>query len=637
MFRFVLPLAALWLFIAPSFLSAQDLRADPEDVELGNREYSPNLNQNYPMRVFWGDTHVHTSYSTDAGMIGNRLDPEEAYRFAIGEEVVSSTGVRTRLLRPLDFLVVADHAENLGLAPLIEESNSSLLRIAWGKRVHDLVKAGKGQDAYAVWGDAMGKREDPISDKEVERTMWQRITAFAEEYNQPGNFTAFVGFEWTSSPAGSNLHRNVIFRDGKQTADRVVPLSNYDTSDPEELWNWMEEYEAKTGGRMLAIPHNGNLSNGLMFDVVTLTDKRPLDRDYALRRMRWEPLYEVTQIKGDGEAHPSLSPNDEFADFGTWDRGSFGAAKDPDMIPKEYAREAYKRGLQFEESLGANPFKFGMIGSSDTHTSLATFEENNNFGKAPIVEPCKECFPGRFEEKITGYLPSPDGRDYAIYHIASLSGGLAGVWARENTRASLFDAMERKEAYATTGTRITVRVFGGWDFTEADVLRPDFAKTGYERGTPMGGDLSSAPNGEAPKFMIRALRDPDGANLDRIQIIKGWMDSDGELHERVYDVVVTDGRTINGEGRCTTPVGNTVDVEKATYTNDIGEALLMGYWEDPDFDPYERAFYYVRVLEIPTPRWSTYDAAFYGLDLPDEESPFLQERAYTSPIWFTPQ
>lgn len=607
---------------------------EKDDVTLGQKEYSPHLNRGYPQRVFWGDTHLHTAYSTDAGMIGNRLGPDVAYRFARGEEVVSSIGVRAKLVRPLDFLVVADHAENMGLAPMIAESNPDLLRIAWGKKVHDLVKQGKGGDAYAVWGSSMGAGKDPLADEAVERTMWERITRFAEQYNQPGVFTAMIGYEWTSSPAGNNLHRNIIFRDGKAKADRVLPMSNYDSRDPEDLWKWMAAYEQKTGGRLLAIPHNGNLSNGLMFDDVTLTKKKKLNRDYATRRMRWEPIYEVTQIKGDGETHPSLSPNDEFADYERWDKGSFASAKEPGMIPKEYAREALKRGLKYEQKLGVNPFKFGMVGSTDSHTSLATAEENNFFGKATPAEPSSK--PNRFEEKITGYLPDPKGRDYTIRHYRSLAAGLAGVWATENTREALFDAMQRKEVYATTGSRMIVRVFAGWDFKKEDVQSPDFARTGYQNGVPMGGDLRKAARGKSPIIMIRALRDVDGANLDRIQIIKGWLDNKGKLHEQVYDVLCSGNRTINAKHRCEKPVGNTVNIKKATYTNSIGDALMLAYWKDPAFDPKQHAFYYVRVLEIPTPRWTTYDAAFFGVALPEDVPASHQERAYTSPIWYTP-
>ena len=602
---------------------------------IGEKEYSPYLNQGFPQRVFWGDTHNHTSFSTDAGMIGNRLGPDEAYRFARGEIVTASNGVRARLQRPLDFLVIADHAENLGLAPMIAEKNPDLLKIAFGKKIANLVYNGKWGDAYALWGDGMSKRKDPLKGNEaLTRTMWERLTTSAEKFNEPGKFTALIGFEWTSSPGGSNLHRNVIFRDSKAKVDQIIPFSNYDSTDPEELWKWMAGYEKKTGGKLLAIPHNGNLSNGLMFDDVTLIKKKKLTRDYAQRRMRWEPVYEVTQIKGDGEAHPSLSPNDEFADYGTWDKGSFASAKEPGMIPKEYAREALKRGLKYEKNLGVNPFKFGMIGSTDTHTSLSTTEENNYFGKATPTEPSAK--PERFQEKITGYLPDPKGRDYGMRHYQTLAAGLAAVWATDNTREAIWDALSRKEVYATTGTRMLVRVFAGWDFKKQDVQRPDFARIGYQHGVPMGGDLTKAPKSKAPTFVIRVLRDVDGANLDRVQVIKGWLDSNGNTHEQVYDVMCSDGRKINKKYRCNKPVGNTVDVKAATYTNSIGDALMLAYWKDPKFDAKQHAFYYVRALEIPTPRWTTYDAAFFGVDLPKDVPATHQERAYTSPIWYTP-
>jgi hypothetical protein len=610
---------------------AQYLKAEQDNVTLGREQYSPYLHDGYPQRVFWGDTHLHTAYSTDAGMIGCVLGPEEAYRFARGETVVASTGQRVRLQRPLDFLVVADHAENLGLAPMIADSDPELLRTEFGKTIHGLVKGGDPWGAYALWGDYMSRREDPLDDDTLTRSIWERITSYAEEYNQPGVFTAFIGFEWTSSPGGNNLHRNVVFRGDKDQADLVIPFSNYDSTDPEDLWKWMAMYEERSGDRVLALAHNGNLSNGLMFDDVTLSGE-PLDRDYAERRMRWEPIYEVTQIKGDGETHPLLSPNDEFADYGTWDRGSFGAAKDPDMIPQEYAREALKRGLALEEELGANPFKFGMVGSTDSHTGLATTQEDNFFGKATPAEPGTE---GRYEEKITGVIEASDGRDFSVRHYQGLASGLAAVWATENTREALWDAMKRKEVYATTGTRLTVRVFAGWDFTADEVHRPDFARTGYTRGVPMGGDLVSASDEDSPTFMIRALRDPDGANLDRIQIVKGWLEDDGSLQEKVYDIAWSGDRTPGADGKLP-PVGDTV--EGASYTNTIGEALLMGYWQDPDFDPSERAVYYVRVLEIPTPTWLAYDKAYFGdkIELPEDAVLVHQERAYTSPIWYTP-
>jgi len=611
-----------------------DVGVEPEDVRLGTPEYSPYLHRAYPDRVYWGDTHLHTSYSTDAGMIGNFLGPDVAYRFARGETVRASAGERARLVRPLDFLVVADHAENLGLAPLIAESNPELLRNPWGRQVHDLVKNGDFFGAYAAWGQMMAVREDPIADDALTQTVWNRIVDAAENYNQPGVFTALHGFEWTSSPEGNNLHRVVIFRDDAVRVRDLVPFSNYDSSDPEDLWDWLQAYQERTGGRVVAIPNNGNLSNGLMFDDETYKGKR-LTREYAERRGFWEPVYEVTQIKGDGETHPALSPNDEFADYYRWDRGNFGpGGKKPDMLPREYAREALERGLAYEKKLGVNPFKFGLIGSTDSHTSLSTTREENFFGKATPVEPGQGQ--ARYVEKITGVVPAADGSDTTIRHYEALASGLAGVWARENTREALWDAFRRREVYATTGTRILVRVFGGWEFAGEEVVRPDFAEQGYERGVPMGGDLPAGPAGAAPTFMVRALRDPDGANLDRIQIVKGWLGEDGSLGEKVYDVAWSGEREPDPDGKLPL-VGSTV--AGARYTNDIGAAALAAWWRDPDFDPQERAFYYVRVLEIPTPTWLAYDKAFYGdaIELPEDAKMVQQERAYSSPIWYRPE
>ena len=369
-----------------------------------------------------------------------------------------------------------------------------------------------------------------------------------------------------------------------------------------------------------------------MFDDVTFTTKKPIDRDYAERRRKWEPLFEITQMKGDSETHPLLSPTDEFANFERWDKASFGPEVHTDaMLPREYVREAYKRGLLYEATLGVNPFKFGVVGSTDAHTALSTTEENNFFGKVTPLEPSADSI--RFEEVIAGRT-APPGHQLRGYQTTAA--GLAAVWARENTREALWDAMARKEVFGTTGTRLRVRVFGGFDFRPDDLTRSDFAKNGYAKGVPMGGDLQAPPAGKAPAFLIRAVRDPDGANLDRIQIVKGWADAAGKTHERIYDVAVSDGRKIGADGRCTTAVRNTVDIANASYTNSVGAPSLDAFWTDPSFDPSARAFYYVRVLEIPTPRWTTYDAKFFGVALPKDVPPSMQERAYSSPIWYTP-
>jgi hypothetical protein len=451
----------------------------------------------------------------------------------------------------------------------------------------------------------------------------------ADTYNQPGIFTALTGFEWTSIPDGNNLHRVIMFGDGAEKTSQVIPFSLYDSENPEDLWAYLEDYEEKTGGTAIAVAHNGNLSNGVMFTDVDF-DGKPLTKAYAEKRMRWEPIYEVTQMKGDGETHPFLSPEDEFADYGTWDVSNIAgsAAKTKEMLAGEYGRSALKKGLQLEDKIGANPFKFGLIGATDSHTGLATSREENYFGKYSKTEPKGT----RHDYEV---IPAED-KSLRIVTSQELASGLTACWARDNTRMGIAEAIKRKEVYATTGTRIRVRLFAGWDFKEDEVTRPDFAKQGYLRGVPMGGDLAGAPSGKAPKFMIRALRDPDGANLDRIQVVKGWTDSNGEMHERIYDVAVTDGRKIGKDGRCKQPVGSTVDIEKATYTNTIGEAVLTAYWEDPEFDPKQNAFYYVRVLEIPTPRWTTYDAVYFGVERPDNVPATTQDRAYTSPVWYTP-
>jgi hypothetical protein len=624
------------LAVALAFLSAggalaQDMGTEKFDPK---RNYSPYPEQTFPNRVYFGDTHLHTSYSTDAGMAGQKLGPEDAYRFARGEAVTSTTGLNAKLRRPLDFLVVADHSENLGLAPLIARSDPSVLSNPLAKKWHDMIKSGQdgAYNAFLEWIAMMGKGKDLIDSPTMKKPAWEYIVNTGEKYNEPGRFTAFIGYEWTSGPnGGNNLHRVVVFRDDAKRALQVIPFSLYDSEDPEDLWKWMESYEKTTGGKLLAIPHNGNLSNGLMFAAETLKSKKPLDRDYAERRMRWEPLVEVTQAKGTGEAHPFLSRTDEFADFDLLDKSNLNgtAPKTKDMLQYEYAREALKRGLAYEQKFGVNPFKFGLIGSTDNHTALATTDEDNWFGKAHIVEPSPE----RYKDVL---IKSPVDPKLSIMATDLSASGLAGVWARENTREALWDAMARKEVFGTTGTRLLVRVFGGYDFSAEDLSRSDFAAQGYQRGVPMGGDLKAAPAGKAPSFLIRAVRDADGANLDRIQVIKGWVDADGKTHEQVYDVAWSGSRKTDPRTGKLPAVGNTVDVPNASYSNSIGAPMLEGYWKDPKFDPKERAFYYVRVLEIPTPRWLAYDAKFYQITMPEGARMFSQERAYTSPIWYTP-
>jgi hypothetical protein len=480
----------------------------------------------------------------------------------------------------------------------------------------------------------MAQGEAMFANPDVSMDVWKESIATADKYNDPGNFTALIGFEWTSMPNSSNLHRVVVYADDASKAGKMQPSSSNDGEDPSSLWSFMEEYEKSTGGRILAIPHNGNLSNGLMFQT-TDYNGQPMDEDYAKRRLRWEPLVEVTQIKGDGEAHPFLSPDDDFADFETWDAGNFAAIAAPnktnEMLQYEYARSALKLGLSLEATTGANPYQFGMIGSTDSHTSLATGAEDNFWGKATMVEPGTDRTSGKASHS---FGPSHPDTELTKGWTFTAS-GYAAVWARENTREAIFQAMQRREVYATTGSRIGLRFFGGWEFSAHDIDRPNVARIGYRKGVPMGSELGAAA-AQAPGFMIVALKDPHGANLDRVQVVKGWLDSSGMLHEKVHNVAVSDGRQVGSDGKVA-PLKSTADVANATYLNNIGAAELSAYWQDPDFDPGQRAFYYARVIEIPTPRWSAYDAVRLGKTLNSADPKIVQDRAYSSPIWYSPE
>ncbi len=599
--------------------------------------YSPYAGRNFPSRPLFGDTHLHTSFSMDAGAFGCRLSPRDAYRFAKGEEVTSSSGQLVRLSRPLDFLMVSDHSDGFGFFPLVLSGDPTILAHPMGRKWNEMIHTGKGAEASIeiirlFSSGAFPMEIFPVPGTLPYRTAWEETIKAAEQANEPGRFTAFIGYEWTSNTNGNNLHRNVVFRDGGDKAIRVEPLTTVGplgSDNPADLWRWMEAYQEATGGRVLAIAHNGNLSNGRMFPTVEAFGS-VVDRGYAVTRMKWERLYEVTQIKGDGETHPFLSPNDEFADFETWDKGTLdlSAQKDRGMLEFEYGRSALKNGLELEQRLGANPYKFGLIGSTDSHTGLATAEEENFAGKHTGAEPS--------EHRATHpFIKSHDGKAVIMGWEQSAS-GYAAVWATENTREAIWDAMARKETYATTGPRMTVRFFGGWDFDPADAHDRLPARVGYSKGVPMGGDLGSAPAGKSPAFLVAALKDMIGANLDRIQIIKGWIDGSGGAQERIYDAVVSGGRTIDADGRCRIPVGNSVDVPNAIWTNTIGAPELITVWRDPDFDPALRAFYYVRVIEIPTPRWTAYDAKYFGITMPPDVPMTITERAYTSPIWYTP-
>ena len=592
-------------------------------------------NTAYPEQVFWGDTHLHTSNSVDAFGFGTRLDPEAALRFARGEEVQATTGAKAKLHRPLDFLVISDHAEGIGATKALYEAPRMLISDPTALRWYDMMHEGP-EGSLKATGEMLAARaqglvpkalNDPEKSAKRIAKLWDDHMDTVERYNEPGKFTAFMGFEYTLMQSGNNLHRNVIFRDGKDKVSTLTPWDPGSSLWPDDLWTKMDAYEKDTGGKVLAIPHNGNLSNGLMW-MMTEPNGGPISAEYARRRAAHEPVAEITQIKGDSEAHPFMSPNDEFAGYGTsgWDQANLlGNIKTKQGdLPGSYVREALKRGLLIEARTGVNPYKFGVIGSTDSHTSLSTTEEDNFFGKHSGVEPSPK-------RATAGFVPGvASGR----MNWQSLASGYAAVWATSNSREAIFDAMMRREVYATTGSRMTVRVFGGWDFTAED-LNGDWVKTGYARGVPMGGELKPGGKG-APSFVISALKDPQDANLDRVQVIKGWVDAAGQSHEQVFDVVWSDMAKRPLVGGKVPAVGDTIDLATATYQNTIGAPTLATVWSDPAFDPKQRAFYYVRVLQIPTPTWMAYDAVKYKLTLPPEIPLRQQERAYTSAIWYNP-
>ena len=603
------------------------------------KTYSPYAQRSFPSYVFWGDTHLHTGLSPDAGLFGNTLGLDEAYRFARGEEVRASSGQPVKLGRPLDWLVVTEHSDMMGFATDLMRGAPNILADKKGKEWYEGLQAG-GDKAAAAALDLITTFsqlkipkqlvKDYSPGSKIYSSIWDSIVDAAERYNDPGQFTAFIGYEWTSVPQGNNLHRNVIFRDNADRASQVQPMVTIrplGSTDPLDLYTWLQDYETRTGGSVFALAHNGNLSNGWMFPTDDTYAGGKVDENYVRQRARWEPLYEITQIKGDGEAHPYLSPDDEFSDYENWDAGNLdlSAAKTPDMLQREYAREALKVGLALEKKLGVNPYRIGFSGATDSHTALSTAEEDNYFGKSTAAEPS----PKRMEHPFT----KTDLGTFEGYDL--VASGYTGVWATENTRAALWDAMARREIYATTGPRMMVRFFGGWDYDETDLKSRQPAFRGYEKGVPMGGDLPAATGKGAPTFLVYALRDPIGANLDRIQIVKGWLDSDGNTQERIFDVVWSGDRVPGTDGKLPA-VGNTVDLANANWTNTIGASELGTVWTDPEFDPAQSAFYYARVLEIPTPRWVVYDAFRFGVKIPEGAETTGQERAYTSPIWYTP-
>ena len=605
----------------------------PADPSKFHKEpgYSPYAGRNYPDRPYFGDQHVHTGWSADAGGSGTTLGPEEATRFARGEQVISTSGQPVRLGTPLDWVVISDHSDGMGVIAEIKGGNAEMMTDSTIKRWHDMFAASPTEALKATMEliNAQSNKKLPplVMDPKFAKSVWLKNTAIAEKYNEPGRFTTLIGYEWTSNAGGGdNLHRNVIYRDGKDKADRVLPFTTFQSENPEDLWKWMTEWEKTTGGKLMAIGHNGNLSNGRMFELSTFSGA-PLTKAWAEERQKWEPLFEAIQMKGQSESHPSLSVTDEFAkNYELWDRGNLVLVpKKPGMIQNEYLREALKNGIKVEQDLGTNPFKYGMAGGTDTHNGLSASEEDNFFAKFPSAEPRAD----RWNEDAMKF------GDRTIKGWEMTAAGRTAVWATGNTRAELWDAMKRRETYATSGPHMVVRFFGGYDFSAADISRSP-AVVGYAKGVPMGGQIAAAPPGKAPTFLVAALKDPKTGNLDRIQVIKGWVDKAGKTHEKIFDVVWSDAQRRKIVGGKLTPVGNTVDVARATWTNSIGAPELIGVWKDPEFDPTLRAFYYLRVLEIPTPRWTAYDAAYFKVKMDPNVPMVTQERAFTSPIWYSP-
>ena len=623
--KFILSVTAIALLVACS--NTETNKEEDSKNEAKVEAKTPAESSGYATKVYFGDTHLHTELSMDAGAFGNRIGLDEAYRFAKGEEVTASSGLTAKLSRPLDFLVAADHSDGMGLFQALFNKDEWILEYDQGKRWSKMIEDGNGAEAAIelIKAFSQGEMDFDPNNPELQRQVWDMTVDAAEKYNEPGKFTAFIGYEWTSLIAGNNLHRVVIYRDDEDKARGHIPYTNGQSSDPEDLWTDLENYESETDGKVLAIPHNGNLSNGIMF-METAVDGRAFDKAYADRRIQWEPLYEITQIKGDGETHPFLSPNDEFADYETWDFGNLdlSAVKTEEMLNGEYGRSALKMGLKIKSQVGTNPYKFGFIGSTDSHTSLATAEDNNFYGKASNVEPSKERWNHPF---VTSELAS-------IMTWQTVASGYAAVWANDNTRESLWDAMKRKETYGTTGSRMQIRFFGGWDYADAD-MNDDWVKNGYDKGVPMGGDLSDGLD-KTPSFIVHALMDPEFGSLDRVQIVKGWMKADGTLNEKVYDVVWAGERQMDDKGKVPS-VGNTVNLEDGSWDNSIGATELSKVWTDPDFNPELEAFYYVRVIEIPTPRWTLHDKLRYGAELSDEVPLTTTQRGYTSPIWYSPK
>lgn len=582
-------------------------------ISFATLSHAENSQSRSKDKLLFGTLHGHSSWSIDAYGLGNREGPDEAYRFARGEEVKDASGNPAQLKMPLDFFMLSDHAEMLGTAPMLTEKGSAV----YDTPVAKLVQEGKATQAFTMISNAIisGKPLEGLGDPKVAKSIWQRYVEYAEKYNTPGKFTTFIGYEWTSLPGGANMHRNVIFKDSKVPE---APFTAMDSDRPEDLWSAMEEWR-KNGISVFAMSHNGNASLGKMFSF-TDSDGVFITKEYAQRRNLNEPLHEAGQVKGVSMAHPQFSPNDEFADFELWNYYLPAGAPVP-PLRTNYVREAWKMGLGLQATVGENPFKFGLKGGSDTHGSINTFEEFNNRGNHSLMDntPKKRMF------AKAGQRESVEGGSLFLN-----PGTLTGVWVSKNERGPIFDALQRKESYATSGTRIKLRMFAGYDFSPKLFSDPNWVDTAYQKGVPMGADLVAT--GKPVSIAVWAMKSPISGNLDRIQIIKLWTDGIRD-YEKIYDVALSDNRKVDPVTGKAEKVGNTVDIKNASYTNDIGAKELKAVWQDPDFVKGQDAVYYVRVLEIPTPRWSTFDAVQLGVEPADTVPTTLQERAWSSPVW----
>ncbi len=571
--------------------------------------------------VFYGETHLHTSWSFDAFIFGTtKATPEDAYNYAKGKPLMHALGYEMKIKQPLDWMGVTDHSEYVGVIQQANDPTTALSKTELGKKL--VVKdAADIQRIYLLLAGSMtdNKPFPELVSPELISSVWDKNNAMANAANEPGKFTAFNSYEWTSTPDNANMHRNIFFKDSDHLPE--APFSSFDSQAPEDLWAWMDK-QREDGIELLAISHNANVSDGLMYPTEVDFKGRPIDKAWAESRMRNERLIEMKQIKGASETHPLLSPTDEFANFEIMSyllgdpQGKFP------KIPGSYARDALKNGLAMKESLGINPYKFGFLSGSDSHNAAAPYRQDNFFGGHGAAD-------GGLKERMAGHLFA--GADTRLLNPA----GLSAVWAEENTRASLFDGMQRKETYATSGVRIKLRFFGGWNYDDALWDDKNVVATAYANGVPMGGDLTTEPGKKAPTFAVWALKDPTSGNLDRVQIIKGWT-RNGQTFEKIYDVVWDGDRKPDYITGKVPSIGSTVNLEEASYTNDIGAVELKKTWTDPDFDPSVEAFYYARAIEIPTPRWTTIQAKELGIMPPENVPATVEERAWSSPIWYSP-